>query len=91
MTILKFRLDSRSLTLPIICINFLSTIICFLLHGRCYSHFNRSAQLLTSRANTFDAGFLFVYLFCFVFAILGLELRTFTLSYSVSPFCDGCF
>jgi hypothetical protein len=27
----------------------------------------------------------------FVFAVLGLELRAFTLSHSTSPFCDGYF
>jgi hypothetical protein len=27
----------------------------------------------------------------FVFAVLGLELRAFTMSHSISPFCEGFF
>jgi hypothetical protein len=32
----------------------------------------------------------FLSCFCF-FAVLGFELRAFTLSHSTSPFCDGFF
>jgi hypothetical protein len=34
--------------------------------------------------------YLFIYLFTY-FAVLGLEIRAFTLSHSTSPFCDGYF
>jgi hypothetical protein len=46
-------------------------------------------QLATVRFFSFF--FLSFFFFFFFFAVLGLELRAYTLSHSTSPFCDGYF
>jgi hypothetical protein len=67
----------------------------YLLPGLPSNHYPPDLHLPSSwsdRCEPPHLAFLFIFIYLFIyFAVLGLELRAYTLNHSASPFCDGYF